>query len=63
MVLAYNPSKKRINLFTRQGIRTVEAQVLTLPASYTGDYNQAFVSEDAKIVSKSVYLGFGTVTQ
>ncbi len=64
MILAYNPSKKESIYLLDGAIRTVETQVLTLPASYTGDTIElfmAFVSEDGKIVSNSVYLGSGTV--
>jgi len=44
--------------------RSATTQVLSLPTSYTGDNIElfmAFISEDGKIVSNSVYLGSGTV--
>lgn len=64
MVLAYNPSKKESIYLLDGAIRTATTQVLTLPASYTGDTIElfmAFVSENGSIVSNSVYLGSGTV--
>lgn len=64
MVLAYNPSKKESIYLLDGAIRTATTQVLTLPTSYTGDTIElfmAFVSDNGKVVSNSVYLGSGTV--
>jgi hypothetical protein len=64
MVLAYNPSKKESTYNLGGAQRSITSQILTLPTSYTGDTIQlfmAFVSEDGKVVSNSVYLGSGTV--
>ena len=64
MVLAYNPSKKESIYILDGAQRSSTTQVLSLPASYTGENIElfmAFISEDGKIVSNSVYLGSGTV--
>jgi hypothetical protein len=64
MVLAYNPSKKESMYLLNGSVRTAISQTLALPTSYTGDTIQlfmAFVSENGKVVSNSVYLGSGTV--
>ena len=64
MVLAYNPSKKESIYILDGAQRSTTSQILTLPASYTGDTIQlfmAFVSENGKVVSNSIYLGSGTV--
>ncbi|RCS26473.1 hypothetical protein DUT90_11995 [Polaribacter sp. WD7] len=64
MVLAYNQSKKESIYILDGAQRSVTSQVLILPTSYTGDTIQlfmAFVSEDGKKVSNSVYLGSGAV--
>jgi len=64
MVLAYNPSKKESIYILDGAQRSATTQVLSLPTSYTGDNVElfmAFISEDGKIVSNSVYLGSGTV--
>ncbi|WP_026776119.1 DUF6266 family protein [Polaribacter sp. Hel_I_88] len=64
MVLAYNVSKKESIYILDGAQRSATSQVLSLPASYTGENVElfmAFVSVDGKIVSNSVYLGSGTV--
>lgn len=64
MVLAYNPSKKESIYILDGAQRSATTQVLSLPASYTGENIElfmAFVSADGKFVSNSVYLGSGTV--
>ena len=64
MVLAYNPSKKESIYILDGAQRSATTQVLSLPTSYTGDNVElfmAFITEDGKIVSNSVYLGSGTV--
>lgn len=63
MVLVYNPSKREsISILDGAG-RTIGSQVVTIPNTYAGDTVElfmAFVSEDGKTVSNSVYLGSGT---
>jgi hypothetical protein len=64
MVLAYNPSKKESIYILDGAQRSVTTQILSLPTSYTGDTIElfmAFVSENGKVVSNSIYLGSGTV--
>ena len=64
MVLAYNPSKKESIYILDGAQRSTTSQTLALPISYTGDTIQlfmAFITEDGKTVSNSVYLGSGTV--
>ncbi|MFC5196601.1 DUF6266 family protein [Bizionia hallyeonensis] len=63
MVLVYNPSKKESISILDGADRTVGSQVVTIPNTYAGDTVElfmAFVSEDGKTVSNSVYLGSGT---
>jgi len=63
MVLAYNPTKKESIYILDGAQRSATSQILTLPTSYTGDTIElfmAFVTEDGKTVSNSVYLGSGT---
>jgi hypothetical protein len=63
MLLVYNPSKKESISILDGADRTVGSQVVTIPNTYAGDTVElfmAFVSEDGKIVSNSVYLGSGT---
>ena len=63
MVLVYNPSKKESISILDGADRTVGSQVVTIPNTYAGDTVElfmAFVSEDGKSVSNSVYLGSGT---
>ncbi len=63
MVLVYNPSKKESIYILDGADRTVGSQVVTIPNTYAGDTVElfmAFVSEDGKTVSNSVYLGSGT---
>jgi hypothetical protein len=63
MLLVYNPSKKESISILDGADRTVGSQVVTIPNTYAGDTIElfmAFVSEDGKIVSNSVYLGSGT---
>ena len=63
MVVAYNPGKKESIYILDGADRSAGAQVLTIPASYSGDTIQlfmAFVSADGRQVSNSVYLGSGT---
>jgi len=64
MVLAYNPSKKESIYILGGAQRSATTQILSLPTSYTGDNVElfmAFITEDGKFVSNSVYLGSGTV--
>jgi len=64
MVLAYNPSKKESIYILDGAQRSLTTQILSLPTSYTGDTIElfmAFVSENGKVVSNSIYLGSGTV--
>jgi hypothetical protein len=64
MVLAYNPSKKESIYILDGAQRIATTQILALPTSYTGDTIElfmAFVSENGKVVSNSIYLGSGTV--
>jgi hypothetical protein len=64
MVLAYNTSKKESIYILDGAQRSVTTQILSLPTSYTGDTIQlfmAFISENGKVVSNSIYLGSGTV--
>ena len=64
MVFAYNASKKESIYILNGAVRSITSQILTLPALYTGDPIQlfmAFVSENGKVVSNSIYLGSGTV--
>ncbi|CAM1346895.1 DUF6266 family protein [Tenacibaculum insulae] len=63
MVLVYNPSKKESISILDGADRTVGSQIVTIPGTYAGDTVElfmAFVSEDGKTVSNSVYLGSGT---
>jgi hypothetical protein len=63
MVLVYNPSKKESISILDGADRTVGSQVVTIPNTYAGETVElfmAFVSEDGKVVSNSVYLGSGT---
>jgi len=63
MVLVYNPSKKESISILDGADRTVGSQVVTIPNTYAGDTVElfmAFVSEDGKTVSNSVYLVSGT---
>ena len=64
MVLAYNTSKKESIYILGGAQRSATTQILSLPTSYTGDNVElfmAFITEDGKFVSNSVYLGSGTV--
>ncbi|MDG1422707.1 MAG: DUF6266 family protein [Flavobacteriaceae bacterium] len=64
MLLVYNPIKKESISILNGNSRSSMSQTLTIPASYTGDTVEvfmAFVSEDGKIVSNSVYLGSGAI--
>ena len=63
MVLVYNPSKKESISILDGADRTVGSQLVTIPGTYAGDTIElfmAFVSEDGKTVSNSVYLGSGS---
>lgn len=63
MLAVYNPSKKESIYILDGADRTVGSQTLQLPSTYVGDTVElfmAFVSEDGKLVSNSVYLGSGT---
>ncbi|WP_157209242.1 DUF6266 family protein [Mariniflexile maritimum] len=63
MVLVYNPSKKESISILDGAVRTIQTQTITIPNTYAGDTVElfmAFVSEDGKTVSNSVYLGTGT---
>ncbi|GGW65637.1 hypothetical protein DFQ11_10314 [Winogradskyella epiphytica] len=63
MVLVYNPSKRESISILDGADRTVGSQVVTIPNTYAGDTVElfmAFVTEDGKTVSNSVYLGSGT---
>tara|TARA_R110002033_G_scaffold152401_1_gene189057 strand:+ start:2597 stop:3238 length:642 start_codon:yes stop_codon:yes gene_type:complete len=65
MVLVYNPSKKESISILNGAVRTIQTQTITIPNTYAGDTVElfmAFVSEDGKTVSNSVYLGSGTAT-
>jgi len=65
MVLVYNPSKKESISILNGAVRTIQTQTVTIPNSYAGDTVElfmAFVSEDGKTVSNSVYLGSGTAS-
>ncbi|WP_288955735.1 DUF6266 family protein [uncultured Polaribacter sp.] len=63
MVLVYNPSKKESISILDGADRTVGSQLVTIPGTYAGDTIElfmAFVSEDGKTVSNSIYLGSGS---
>lgn len=65
MVLVYNPSKKESMYVLNGADRTVGLQDVTIPTTYAGDTVElfiAFVSEDGKQVSNSIYLGSGTAS-
>ncbi|WBX70367.1 DUF6266 family protein [Tenacibaculum retecalamus] len=63
MVLVYNPSKKESMYILDGRVRIVGSEVVNIPATYAGDTVEmfiAFISEDGKQVSNSLYLGSGT---
>ncbi|QXP74661.1 hypothetical protein H0I31_00675 [Tenacibaculum sp. AHE15PA] len=63
MVLVYNPSKKESMYILEGTRRIIGSEVVNIPATYAGDAVEmfmAFVSDDGKQVSNSVYLGSGT---
>ena len=63
MVLVYNPSKKESIYILGGADRIAGTQLLRIPNTYAGDTIElfmAFVTEDLKTVSNSVYLGSGT---
>ena len=64
MPLAFNISKGQAVFKTNGAERSSEADVLTIPASWTGDDVEVylgFVSKDGLLVASSVYLGQKTI--
>ena len=64
MLLVYNPDRRESIFILDGAARSSTTEILTIPASYSGEDVQiymAFVSEDGSKVSNSSYLGSGTV--
>lgn len=64
MPLAFNISKGQAVFKTNGAERSAETDVLTIPASWTGDDVElylGFVSKDGLLVASSVYLGQKTI--
>ena len=63
MLLVYNPDKKESITLLNGAVRSIGSSIVRIPVSYAGDtlqFYMAFMSEDGKLVSNSVYLGSGT---
>ncbi|MDV7187618.1 DUF6266 family protein [Lutibacter sp. TH_r2] len=63
MILVYNSARKESVYILDGADRSLTTQMLTIPASYSGqtiEVFMAFVSEDGSKVSNSSYLGSGT---
>ena len=64
MPLAFNISKGQAVFKTNGAERSTEAEVLTIPASWSGDDVEVylgFVSKDGLLVASSAYLGQKTI--
>jgi len=63
MLLVYNPSKKESISILDGADRSVGTDTVTIPNTYSGDTVElfmAFISENGRRLSNSVYLGSGT---
>ena len=64
MILVYNPLKSQYSYDTAGALRSAGTQTITLPANFSGEQVQvwlAFISDNGKTVSTSVFAGVTTV--